>query len=280
MGRLTSRGALLLLLAAFPVLGCDVSVGENGFSVDLAKGKATDEWVRSYPLAPGGRLEIVNSNGQIDAAPATGSQVEVRVERSARAGSDEEARTLLQAIQMDEDVAPQRVRVAIRREQSARGLRRFASRNGVTLRYHVRLPAGVDASFETVNGGIRLVDLSGRVSAATTNGGVTGERLSGGITATSVNGGIRLQMAQVTSDIQVSITNGGVRLELPADVKATIDASCVNGGISIDDDLRMQATDTSRRHVGGTLNGGGPKIVASTVNGGVRISSRESARTD
>src|SRR4029079_5516111 len=96
MARLTSAAACLLLAAGVAVAGCDISVGENGFSVDLAKGKASDEWVRSYALAPRGHLEIVNINGQIDAVPATGSQVEVRVERTARAGSDEDARSLLE----------------------------------------------------------------------------------------------------------------------------------------------------------------------------------------
>jgi DUF4097 and DUF4098 domain-containing protein YvlB len=181
---------------------------------------------------------------------------------------------------MEEEATPQRVRIGLPRPDGEGSLRRLASRRNVTLRYHVRVPAGVNPSFETTNGGIRLSGLAGQMSATTTNGGVTGEGLSGGITATAVNGGIRLQLAAVTSDVQVSITNGGVRLELPADVKATLDASCVNGGISVDDSLRMQTTDSSRRHVAGTLNGGGPRIVASTVNGGIRINSSGGPRTD
>src|SRR6187455_1121917 len=105
MGRITSTAArLLLLVAAVSSSGCDVSVGENGFSLDISKGKAADEWVRSYTLAPGGLLEIVNANGMIDAIPATGPRVEVRAERTAWAGSDEEARALLDAVQMDEEV--------------------------------------------------------------------------------------------------------------------------------------------------------------------------------
>ena len=59
--------------------GCDVKVGESGgLSVDFAAGKATDEWVRTYDIKPGGRLDIINVNGQIEASPATGTQVEVR----------------------------------------------------------------------------------------------------------------------------------------------------------------------------------------------------------
>ena len=271
MSTLTSRLFLpLTLAAALGAGGCDIQVGDNGVSLDLAQGKATDEWVRTYSLPASGRLEIVNANGAIDAEPASGQQVEVRIERVARAGSDEDARKLLQGLQMDEQVSKDRVRIEARLPEAS-GFRR---RSGITLRYHVRVPAGLAASFETANGGIRLSDLNARIEATTTNGGITAERMSGAVKATAVNGGIRVEMASVTGDVEVSITNGGIRLELPIDTRATLDASCVNGGVRVDDDLKMQASEVSRRRVAGTLNGGGPKIVASTVNGGINISAR------
>ena len=52
-------GAAVLWLA-LASLGCDVKVGEDGLSVDFAGTRATDEWVRSYDIKPGGRLEIIN----------------------------------------------------------------------------------------------------------------------------------------------------------------------------------------------------------------------------
>src|SRR4051812_23135566 len=120
MGRITAKAACaLLFVAGVAVAGCDISVGENGVSLDLAKGKASDEWVRSYSMAPSGRLEIINGNGTIDATGATGAQVEVRVERVARAGSDEEARALLQGLNMEEEASPQRVRIGTRGSESA-----------------------------------------------------------------------------------------------------------------------------------------------------------------
>src|SRR5215211_7333450 len=127
----------------------------------------------------------MNGNGIIEATAASGSQVEVRVERTARAGSDEDARALLQGLNMEVEASPQRVKLGTRGSDGEGGHRRMLSRSGMTLRYHVRVPAGVDASFETANGGIKLADLRGRVSATTTNGGVTGERLSGAVTATA-----------------------------------------------------------------------------------------------
>ena len=71
-------GGVLLGLALASV-ACDVKVGDNGVSVDLRAGKATDEWVRSYDIKPGGSLDIININGaNRKPCTATGTQVEVR----------------------------------------------------------------------------------------------------------------------------------------------------------------------------------------------------------
>jgi hypothetical protein len=53
----------LLAVAAVLACGCDVQVGEKGFSLDFVHGKAADEWRRTYTLPAGGTLDIVNING-------------------------------------------------------------------------------------------------------------------------------------------------------------------------------------------------------------------------
>jgi hypothetical protein len=44
----------------------------------------------------------------------------------------------------------------------------------------------------------------------------------------------------------------------------------VNGGIKVSD-LNVEKTESSRRRLEGTLNGGGPAIKLETVNGGIRL---------
>lgn len=107
--RAFAPAALLLALAA---PACDIKVGEKGgFSIAPTQGKATDEWVRSYPLPPGGRLEIVNTFGSIEGFPAKGASVEVTAEREIRLGNPEAAEAELKKLQMIEEVGPERVRV-------------------------------------------------------------------------------------------------------------------------------------------------------------------------
>jgi hypothetical protein len=255
------------LVLALAGAGCDVSVGDHGLSMNIASGKATDEWKRTYTIAAGGRLEIVNTNGIIQASPAGGGQVEVRAERIAKASTDEGAQELLKQLELREDVSPDRVRI------ETRGPATRIRRSGHEVRYYVRVPDGLAVQFETTNGAVRLENLKGQIVASTTNGGVRGSGLSGSVKASSTNGGVTIEMSSVTGDVDLGTTNGGIRLELPADVKAALDARCVNGGISVSDDLPFQGERT-RRRVSGTLNGGGPRISVETVNGGVRISAR------
>jgi DUF4097 and DUF4098 domain-containing protein YvlB len=165
---------------------------------------------------------------------------------------------------------------------------RMLGGSGVTVEYLVRVPPGLAMSFQTRNGGIRLRNVSGVIEATTTNGGIRGDRLSGSLNASAVNGGIRVEMAAVTGDVQLSLTNGGIRLQLPRDTRASVDARCVNGGISVDDDFDLQTNERAREHerfrpdrrrFAGAINGGGTRVTASTVNGGIYIRSGPAQRS-
>ena len=129
-----ARGMVLSL--ALASVACDVKVGEGGgLSVDFAAGKASDEWVRTYDIKPGGHLRIINTNGQIQASPATGGQVEVRAIREARAGSEEASRELLKKTEMREEVTPDGVSIETP-ESQGRGF----GRPQLSVRYEVRVP--------------------------------------------------------------------------------------------------------------------------------------------
>lgn len=251
----------LALLSA----GCDISVGEHGFSMDVASGKAQDESTRTYTIAPGGSLEIANINGTIHASNGSGP-VEVRIERIAKASTDEAAQALLKEIEIAETASADRVRL------ETKVAKRSWGRSSHEVRYWVKVPKGLAVDLVTVNGGVRLENLDNRIVAGSTNGGVRGVSLRGAVKASTTNGGVQIDMSAVTGEIELETTNGGIRLQLPPDVKADLDARCTNGGISVGDfDLQGER---SRRRAVGSINGGGVKISVETTNGGIRISSR------
>jgi len=255
-----------LVLTAALGAACDVHVGENGVSLDVAGGRAREEWSRTYTLAKGGSLEIVNTNGPIAVNAATGPQVEVKAIRQARAASEDEAQALLKETSIAEEVSPDRVAI-----RTANGNGILSGRRSISVEYQVKVPAGVQISVKTENGGIGLHDVDGNMTAFTTNGGIRVTNLAGAVSAHIVNGGIVIGVARVAGPIQLDAVNGGVRLDIPTSVNADLEAHAVNGGVSTDDGFPITASERSRTRVAGKLNGGGTSISLSTVNGGVRL---------
>ncbi len=265
-----ARAVAALLVAAVAVsAGCDVKMAADGdVSFDMWQGHAADAWVRTYTVAPGGRLEVLNVNGEIVAEASDGSTVEVRAERTASAGSDEAAREFLGKIEMREEVGPNRVRV----ETIAPRVRLGSHK----VTFAIKVPRGVHVDLRTVNGGVRLDNVGGEVRASSTNGGVRGRvSASSLVEARTTNGGVELELTgPLAPDGTVLLTsvNGGISLKVPQDTRAQVRARCTNGRVSVDDGLPMAVEgEQTRRRLDGALNGGGGRIELQTTNGGVSL---------
>jgi putative adhesin len=259
--RLASFVAVLPLVVA--MAGCEMSIG------NLA-GRATDEWTHTYPLAAGGEIEIGNTNGRIEVEGVDGSTVEVRAERIAKAATDAGARELLPRISIREEATPDHVTIETQRMSG------FMIGASFEVRYHVRAPKSAFVHVTNTNGIVTVSGLSGKLYAHTTNGGVTATAISGAVDAQSTNGSVSVSLTALTDRVALRTTNGGVVLAVPDDAKADVSASCTNGGINVSG-VKLQATESSRRHVEGTLNGGGVKIDLRTTNGGIRVRSSGAA---
>ena len=140
------------------------------------------------------------------------------------------------------------------------------------VHYVVQVPAGAEVKFTTVNGGIELTGLKGRINAETTNGGIKARDVTGSIDASTTNGGVEVELAAVGEAGREAGLHerrdraaAAVRLE-GDDLGARRErrhrherAAARNDG------------NPSRRHLEGRLNGGGPRIDLEGVNGGIRI---------
>jgi len=255
----------LAVLAAAAGAACDLA------HMELA-GRASDTWTRTYALAPGGELEIVNTNGKIDVEGADVEQIEVRAERVAKAATDAAARDLLPKVTINEDVKPDHVRLETGRID---GIKLGIS---YEVSYSVRAPRNAVIRVTNTNGTVTTSGMTGQVFARTTNGGVKALAMSGEFSARATNGAVEVELETLTAKVSLQTTNGGVSLVLPDDAKADLSASCTNGGISVSG-LKMETTESTRRRVEGKLNGGGTLIDLRTTNGGIRVRSRSSPAT-
>ena len=238
------------------------------------RGEARDTWSRTYPLSTTGEVSVTNVNGRVEIEGVDGSNVEVQAERIARGATDQLAQDLLPKIPINEHTTPDLVQVETGRIS---GILIGAS---FEVRYHVKAPKGATVRASTVNGGLDVRSLSGRVSARTTNGGINARDISGGLEARTVNGGLRVDLSSIGGhDITLATVNGGVRLNLRESAKATLNATWVNGGFN-SHGMKFEIRDSGKRHFEGLLNGGGTPINVTTVNGGINVGTGSDAKDE
>ena len=257
--------AVLLPLLLVASAGCDIAMADH-------KEKETAEWKKTFQLQPGGRVEIGNINGRIEVRPGEGNAVEVIARKTASGPSRESAKEALGRIEIVDESTPTLVKVETKLQRNSGGL--FGG-GSLQVEYIVRVPAGVELHASTVNGGVEIEGVTGKVHAEATNGGIRARDISGQIEATTTNGGVDVDLARLSdAGVKLECTNGGIKLRLPADSKASISARITNGGIETSGLSLESSGEQSRRRLDGRLNGGGARIDLEGTNGGIRISAR------
>jgi hypothetical protein len=257
--------AALLALAVVSLPACDV-VFQDTNAVN-----ATDQWKRTFTLADGGRVEIINLNGPIEVTASAGTTVDVVADLLASGATDQLAKDLLKTITIQEQAAPDRIRLEVPRAADSGGFD-IGPRGRTSVTFKVAVPRTAVVTVTTRNGDIRVTDVAGALKAESTNGAVTCKGLSGPVNASTTNGPISVEVAAIRPEgIRLDTTNGPINLKVPADTKANISAKWVRGGFQAEG-LTPQGESDRRRYTG-KLNGGGPPIDLSTTNGGIRIRS-------
>ncbi len=128
------------------------------------------------------------------------------------------------------------------------------------------------------NGDINIEGFSGEVEAnANLNGGLRLINLTGPITAYSLNEGIRLEFDEIRQDSPIIIrtTNGEIDVTMPGAASADLELSSWNGDIYTNFDLKRPEKDglksISGKNIRGAINGGGVKIQLKSTNGNIYL---------
>jgi DUF4097 and DUF4098 domain-containing protein YvlB len=267
IARVTRRlaPAVAIALLAFASTACDI------VTADLRSEESTN-WQKSYPLDASGRLEISNVNGRIRVEPSSGNTVDVTATKKARGATPEQAKAALERATIVETVSAGSVKLETK---IARMTGIVMNGGNLQVEYVVKVPPGAEVRLVTVNGGIEIAGLKGRVYAETTNGGVEARSLTGELHASTTNGGLDIDMAAVPEGgVKLECTNGGIKVRLPRDARATISASITNGGISSGDLPIDVSGESNRRRLEGRMNGGGPRVRIEGTNGGITLTAR------
>jgi DUF4097 and DUF4098 domain-containing protein YvlB len=225
-------------------------------------------------LTAGQTLEIKGINGDIRAITSSSGDAEVTAVK--RADRSNPADVRIEAVPHAGGVTicavyPDVAGAEPNRCDPGPNTRSRTRNNDTTVRFDVRVPAGVTFVGRTVNGSVEAESLYGDAEGHTVNGSV---RLSttGLARANTVNGSVNVTMGRADwpSGAKFSAVNGGITLRMPAVLSAALRASTVNGDIESDFPITVTGR-VNRRHIEGTIGGGGQELSLSTVNGSIRL---------
>jgi hypothetical protein len=228
-------------------------------------------------IAAGQAIEIKGVNGDVEAEPAGGPEVEVVATKTAR--RSDPASVEIKVVEHAGGVTicavyPSRSTGSPNECAPGDGGRMNTNNNDVNVRFQVRVPSGVRFVAQTVNGGVAVRELEGDVEVATVNGGITASS-RGLVRAETVNGSVTASLGQTdwTGSLSLKTVNGSLTVELPDGASADVRASTVNGGITTDFPLTVKGK-WGPKHLDGTLGSGGRQLELETVNGGIRLKKR------
>lgn len=281
------RTSVLLALISLAALG---AAGAQ----DL--GRNDETWTWDGRVESGRWFRLSSVNGPVTVEPSSDNMVHVRAEKVVDRGSVTDVG--FQVIQSGGDV---RVCALWRRDTCDEDGMRSRNRRGdddwdrndrhdVKVRFTVKIPSGVRVSAGTVNGEMRVRDLSSQVNASTVNGAVEVRNVggpvrastvngrvdvttrTGPVEATTVNGGIDVRMSSLSGDGDMNFhtVNGDVTVETPASLDARVSLGTLHGSIMSDYPVQLSGRFGPRR-AEGTIGRGGREIQIETVNGDVEL---------
>ena len=228
----------------------------------------TEEETFSYTLDDGGRFSISNVNGSISVTGGGGDSVEVVATKKADNQEDMD--------KIEIEISHSASEIVIETEIGKSDSWFSYGSNSGQVKYEIIVPFGTMLdSVETVNGGVNISGVSGRVVAESVNGGVDVSDLVGDANLSTVNGSIDAEFAKLEGQqsVKAETVNGRVSITLPENADVEVSADTLNGGIN----GRDFGLVTDKGFVGSDLNGkignGSARLNIDTVNGSIKIRS-------
>jgi len=238
-----------------------------------------EEFTKVLPLSSEGTFSLSNVNGSVVISTWTEEKVEIKALKKTKRSAENLEKVKIEVQSTGDSVSVDTIYPK-------------KSNTGVTVRYDIKVPEGVNLDkvgtvngrvcltgplgrvrASTVNGRMSAENASGDLSFSTTNGNVEAANIRGKIDAHTVNGSITLEVGTVEGGIRAKTVNGGITLRLASaeSLDATLSAKTVNGAISVDFPISFQNLSKTRHKLEGQIGKGGPEICVETVNGSIHL---------
>jgi hypothetical protein len=249
-------------LAIAPPAPATPQAGESALesSADQATVSGTDTtMIKTFPLVPGAKFSIRGISGSISVEAWDQQKAEVKV---IKRGPDRGAQVFF--------------------SNSANSL---SLRTGVPggsnnqdIRYEVKLPRNMGrVDLKSVNGSIKLSDVSAQIFVESANGTVELDDVVGVSKVQTANGKIVATLAGASDGpMEFSTANGRIDVTIKSGFNADLDVSTVRGSVSIDDQFGISVQkEMVGQHAKGQIGSGGQPLKLTAVNGSVHLSGQQ-----
>ena len=221
--------------------------------------------VREFTVPAGASQLSVDAtpNGGIQVFGSARGDIVIRAKVTGQADSQARAREIMAGVRVD----------AAADKISADGPQGLDRRESWSVSYKLAVPTQTSLQLKSTNGGISIEDVEGRLDFTTVNGGVKLSRVGGEVRGRTSNGGVDVDLDGATwqgEGLDVETSNGGVKIRIPEQYSARLEAGTINGGISVDFPIGVQGR--IDREIVANIGAGGPAIRVHTHNGGVKVS--------
>jgi hypothetical protein len=150
----------------------------------------------------------------------------------------------------------------------------------------IRVPLNTAVRAKSMNGDITVEGVNGEIEMNTTSGDLTANGVEGSIVAHSLNGDMVMSLNRLDGKpMSFSTLNGDIDVTLPPDTKARLKLRSDHGEVYTDFEIKLEPATRSvestqqggtkrvkvEKVVYGTINGGGPEISFTTMNGEIKI---------
>jgi DUF4097 and DUF4098 domain-containing protein YvlB len=229
-------------------------------------------------------LIVENVTGAIEVSASTGGSVEVEIEKTLRARSQDRLALARREISLSETQQGGLVRLKVEHPNNIGDVYHFE------YNFKIKVPRNINLDLRTVNKSQILVEgTSGEFQISNVNGGIEMRDVEGSGSVHTVNGPVKVTFARnPAAATSFKSVNGTLDVSFRSGLNADVKMKTMNGGMYTDfavSGLPMAAADTSQRNgkyiyrsrgmTGVRIGSGGPELTFETLNGEVLIRNRE-----
>jgi len=284
------KTSILLLAATVPLLASDWH-DDHDWRINQQ-----DTVRRTFDVGTGSgpkRLLVDNVSGRIHVTGVAGSQIQMVVQQTIHADSNEAVADAKREVKLDISQQGNYVRLwqdgpfRDHNGTNYRGDRYYGYR--VDYDYELQVPYETELDLKTVNHGeIEVKKTTGDYTVNGLNGGIDMEEVSGSGLVRTLNGKVKVTFSKNPSKSTAFRTlNGTVDVYFQPNLDADLHFKKLNGGIYTDFDVTAIPTTgssgsengrwvyrSSDRNLSGRAGKGGPELSFETLNGSIRLHSK------